>query len=31
MMISKTCIEKVGGFSPLFYHYGEDVDYTNRK
>lgn len=29
-MISKSCIEKVGGFSPLFYHYGEDVDYTNR-
>lgn len=29
-MISKYCIEKVGGFSPLFYHYGEDIDYTNR-
>lgn len=29
-MLSKECISKVGGFSPLFYHYGEDVDYTNR-
>lgn len=29
-MISKKCIETVGGFSPLFYHYGEDVDYINR-
>lgn len=29
-MISKECIMNVGGFSPLFYHYGEDVDYTQR-
>lgn len=29
-MISKECIYKTGGFSPLFFHYGEDVDYTNR-
>lgn len=29
-MISKECIMRVGGFSPLFYHYGEDVDYVNR-
>ncbi len=29
-MIPKKCIEKVGGFSPVFYHYGEDVDYVNR-
>jgi GT2 family glycosyltransferase len=23
-------VKKVGGFSPLFSHYGEDVDYANR-
>ena len=23
-------LRKVGGFSPLFYHYGEDKDYINR-
>lgn len=23
-------LKKVGGFCPLFYHYGEDVDYANR-
>lgn len=23
-------LQKVGGFSPLFYHYGEDKDYINR-
>ena len=23
-------IRKIGGFSPLFYHYGEDKDYINR-
>lgn len=23
-------LRKVGGFSPLFYHYGEDKDYVNR-
>jgi GT2 family glycosyltransferase len=23
-------LRTVGGFSPLFYHYGEDVDYLNR-
>lgn len=23
-------LQKVGGFSPLFYHYGEDKDYVNR-
>ena len=28
--ISRACIEKVGGFDPLFSHYGEDVDYCNR-
>ncbi|WP_321425449.1 glycosyltransferase family 2 protein [uncultured Bacteroides sp.] len=29
-MISVQTIKKVGGFSPLFYHYGEDIDYINR-
>lgn len=23
-------VKRVGGFSPLFYHYGEDKDYANR-
>ena len=25
-----TVLRKVGGFSPLFFHYGEDVDYIHR-
>lgn len=29
-MISAKALETVGGFSPLFYHYGEDIDYINR-
>ena len=29
-LISKDCILKVGGFDPLFPHYGEDEDYCNR-
>lgn len=29
-LISKKCIESVGGFSPIFFHYGEDYDYSNR-
>ncbi len=29
-LISKECILKVGGFDPLFPHYGEDDDYCNR-
>ncbi len=29
-MLSKECVLNTGGFSPLFYHYGEDVDYVNR-
>ena len=29
-MISVQAIKKVGGFSPMFYHYGEDIDYINR-
>lgn len=29
-LIPKILIEKVGGFSPFFFHYGEDSDYCNR-
>ncbi len=29
-MISRECLESVGGFSPAFPHYGEDVDYIHR-
>jgi len=29
-LISKECLEKIGGFCPLFPHYGEDVDYVFR-
>ncbi|GAB4236032.1 MAG: hypothetical protein Tsb0034_10440 [Ekhidna sp.] len=29
-MISKKCIEEVGVFSPLFYHYAEDNNYCHR-
>ncbi len=29
-LISKDCLLKVGGFNPLFPHYGEDEDYINR-
>jgi GT2 family glycosyltransferase len=29
-VISKQCLEKVGGFDPLFPHYGEDVEYAQR-
>ena len=29
-LVSKDCILKVGGFDPLFPHYGEDDDYCNR-
>lgn len=29
-MISKSCIEKVGLFDPLFFHYGEDRNYCHR-
>jgi GT2 family glycosyltransferase len=28
--ISRNTIEKIGGFDPLFPHYGEDDDYINR-
>lgn len=29
-MVSRRCLETVGAFSPLFPHYGEDVDYIHR-
>lgn len=29
-MIPVSVLQIVGGFSPLFYHYGEDKDYINR-
>lgn len=29
-MISKECLEHVGGFDPVFFHYGEDENYCQR-
>ncbi len=29
-MLPRKTLEIIGGFSPLFYHYGEDIDYVNR-
>lgn len=29
-MMSRACIDKVGGFSPSFFHYGEDYNYVHR-
>lgn len=29
-LISKACLEKVGGFSPTFPHYGEDNNFNHR-
>jgi len=29
-LISNVCLREVGGFNPLFSHYGEDEDYVNR-
>lgn len=29
-LLSKKCIERVGGFSPSFFHYGEDDNYCQR-
>lgn len=29
-MIPVPVLKKIGGFSPLFYHYGEDKDFVNR-
>lgn len=29
-LIPKECFENVGGFAPIYHHYGEDMDYANR-
>jgi len=29
-LITRTCIQKVGGFDPMFFHYGEDDNYCQR-
>jgi GT2 family glycosyltransferase len=29
-LISRNCLEKVGGFNPAFFHYGEDNNYCQR-
>ena len=29
-LLSRECLEKVGGFSPIYPHYGEDEDFVNR-
>lgn len=29
-LISKDCLNTVGGFSPAFFHYGEDTNYAER-
>ena len=29
-LLSKACLETVGGFDPLFFHYGEDDNYCQR-
>lgn len=29
-LMTRACLEKVGGFSPSFFHYGEDDNYTHR-
>lgn len=29
-LVSKACLEKTGGFDPVFFMYGEDDDYLNR-
>lgn len=29
-LVSKECFERVGGFDPLFFHYGEDDNYCQR-
>lgn len=29
-LLSRQCIEKVGGFDPIFFHYGEDDNYCQR-
>jgi|25_taG_2_1085351.scaffolds.fasta_scaffold01073_6 GT2 family glycosyltransferase len=29
-LISRNCLESVGGFDPIFFHYGEDENYCHR-
>lgn len=29
-LLSKACLEMVGGFDPIFFHYGEDDNYCHR-
>ena len=29
-MISRQTVETIGGFDPLFFHYGEDINYCQR-
>lgn len=29
-LISRKCIEAIGGFDPIFFHYGEDINYCSR-
>jgi len=29
-LLSKKCLENVGGFDPMFFHYGEDENYCQR-
>ncbi|WP_147678592.1 glycosyltransferase family 2 protein [Algibacter pacificus] len=29
-LLSKNTLDKIGGFDPLFFHYGEDVNYCQR-
>ncbi|MEN8226430.1 MAG: glycosyltransferase family 2 protein, partial [Bacteroidota bacterium] len=29
-LVSKKCLETVGGFDPIFFHYGEDYNYCQR-
>ncbi len=29
-LLTRACLEKTGGFNPMFFMYGEDLDYTQR-
>lgn len=29
-MLSRRCVEKIGGFDPIYFHYGEDGNYCQR-